>query len=60
MKVGHEFRLILTDPELRKVKTSSCCLHVWPKACKHVNTCSGGNDDEVAHALVIREEKDHK
>lgn len=57
MKVGDEFRLILPDPEQRKVKTSSCCLHVWPKACKHVNTRSGGSDDEAAQAPVIREER---
>lgn len=34
------------------VKSASCHLHVWPRACKHVNTRSGEDDDEVAHAGV--------
>lgn len=52
MKVVHEFRLILTGLEVINVRSASCRLHVWPRAHKHVNTRSGGADDEVAHAQV--------
>lgn len=54
MKVVHEFGLILTDPGFKviNVESASCRLHVWPRARKRVNTRSGGDDDEVAHAGV--------